>query len=100
MELNLKTDENGKTVQVVESTQLQEVPYSSDEIKRQIAQHAEITNRLQSELEAVQAFEANSKVEEVVPVSFPEEPLVDPEKLEAITRIEEVEEVADTPVEA
>lgn len=86
MELNLKTDDNGKTVQVVESSQTQEVPYSAEEIKRQINQHAEVINRLQSELEAVQAFESNNKTEEVVLVKDPVEPLIDQEQLETITR--------------
>ena len=80
---------DGKTVQVVQSTQTQDVPFGAEEIKRQISQHAEVINNLQKQLEVVQGFEAGLVTKETV-LSLVEvaNPLIDMVALEAVVAVE------------
>ena len=80
-ELLLKKNENGETVQVITTIQTQEVPFNTDEIKRQIAEHAAIVDGLQRQLNAVQEFEAQGELEAVVQVKELESPLIGKEEL-------------------
>ena len=67
--MKLKQDENGNTIFVDETTQTTETPFGSDEIKRQIAQHSEIIQNLQKQLQAVEEFEGNANMEQEMVVS-------------------------------
>lgn len=64
--LTLKKNDDGQTVQVVTTTETQEVPLSSDELKRQIDEHQAIVDRLQAQYDAVKAFEESAETETTV----------------------------------
>lgn len=90
-ELNLKKTDNG-IVQVVTTTQTQEVPFSCDEIKRQIEQHVNIVNTLQKQLEAIQQFEASEDIEATVATKELAEPIINQAVSDQVT-VREVKEV-------
>jgi hypothetical protein len=60
-ELNLRLNENNEVVAV--TTVEQETPISSTELQRQIDQHVAILADLESQLQAVEAFEVENNVE-------------------------------------
>jgi len=60
-ELNLRLNENNEVVAV--TTVEQETPISSVELQRQIDQHVTILASLESQLQAVEAFEVENNVE-------------------------------------
>jgi hypothetical protein len=60
-ELNLRLNENNEVVAV--TTVEQETPISSVELQRQIDQHVTILADLESQLQAVEAFEVENNVE-------------------------------------
>ena len=88
--IRLKTID-GQTVQVVNSTQTQEVPFGAEEIKRQISQHAEVINNLQKQLEAVQGFESSGAAQQTVTLAESIKPLIDMVELEKVVKAEVIE---------
>jgi len=84
--IKLKTLD-GQTVQVVDSTQTQDVPFSAEEIKRQISQHAEVINNLQKQLEAVQSFESSGVAQQTVTLVESTKPLIDVVELEKVVKV-------------
>ncbi len=90
--IKLKTLD-GQTVQVVDSTQTQNVPFGAEEIKRQISQYAETINNLQKQLEAVQGFESSGVAQQTVTLVESAKPLIDMVELEKVVKAEVVEEI-------
>ena len=84
--IKLKTLD-GQTVQVVGSTQTQDVPFGAEEIKRQISQHAEVINNLQKQLEAVQSFKSSSVAQQTVTLVESTKPLIDVVELEKVVKV-------------
>lgn len=56
-QLELKQNETGEVVQVVTTTQTNEIPISSTELQRQIDEHQAIVTRLQLQYDVVKSFE-------------------------------------------
>ena len=69
MNITLKQNEQGETVQITTTTSTQETPLSADVLKQRIADTAADLNNLQKQLQAVQAFESNELIEQEVIVS-------------------------------
>ena len=92
--MKLKQDENGKTLIIEEITQTSEVPFGSDEIKRQIAQHSQVIQDLQLQLQAVQQFESNDlKDQEIAIPTKIDSPIINIAALESVSKIDVIEEI-------
>lgn len=75
--LNLKKDADGNTVVVQTTTTVTETPLSADTLRAQIQRQAEVMASLQSQLDAIEAFEAG-KAKTAAPVlADPVTPVVD-----------------------
>lgn len=75
--LNLEVTQEGKVVSVITTTQVEKVPLSSKELKRQIDEHQAIIDQLQPQYETVLAFEQDNNVVEPGDVVSEVEPVVD-----------------------
>lgn len=95
MELNLRKTDDG-IVQLITTTQTQEVPYSPDEIKRQISEHAAVIETLECQLKTIQSFEQSDDTEATVQIEAVTKPLIDKTELEAMVAVKA--EVADVPI--
>jgi len=83
--ITFKQLDNGEIVQVVTSTTVEEIPFSKEEIKRQISQHSEIVNNLQLQLQALEEFEDTDKeVQEIIIAETVDTPIINQDTLDTI----------------
>ena len=66
--LTLKKNEDGSVSQVVTTTTTNEVPFTSEELKRQIDEHQKIIDTLTPQYEAVKSFEESDDQETTVEI--------------------------------
>ena len=62
-EITLKKNENGEVVQVITRAESWEIPRDKEQIRREIAGHAELIVKLEKELAAIEEFEASEEIE-------------------------------------
>lgn len=83
--ITFKQLEDGQIVKVMINTITEEVPFSKEEIKRQINEHSQIVSNLQLQLQALEEFEkANQISQEVTIKDTIDAPIVNQDVLENV----------------
>lgn len=83
--ITFKQLEDGQIVKVITNTITEEVPFSKEEIKRQINEHSQIVSNLQLQLQALEEFEkANQLVQEVQVQPIVNNPIINEGTLSSI----------------
>lgn len=89
--ITFKQLEDGQIVKVITNTITEEVPFSKEEIKRQINEHSQIVNNLQLQLQALEEFEkANTEVKEMTVQETIISPIIDANNLDTVVNSDSV----------